>query len=59
MPEGSGQKQAPLSERPKKKPYVKPQIISEPIFETMALACSKLPGEGSQCHGPFGHPHSS
>lgn len=26
---------------PKKKPYTKPDVRSERVFETMALACSK------------------
>jgi hypothetical protein len=33
-----------------KKPYVKPEIVSEPIYETMALACGKVPGQSSQCN---------
>jgi hypothetical protein len=32
-----------------KLPYIKPAIISEPIYETFALACAKLPGQGSTC----------
>ena len=36
---------------PKKKPYVKPEVVSEPIYETMALACGKLPGQSFQCNG--------
>ena len=39
-----------------KKPYVKPQFISEPIYETLALACGKLPGGGRSCRGA---PHRS
>ncbi|MGC1107253.1 MAG: hypothetical protein WA876_12010 [Candidatus Acidiferrales bacterium] len=35
---------------PAKKPYVKPECISEPIYETMALACGKLPGQSFQCN---------
>jgi hypothetical protein len=35
---------------PAKKPYVKPEIVSEPIYETMALACGKVPGQSSQCN---------
>ncbi len=27
-----------------KKPYTKPSVESEPIYETLALACGKLPG---------------
>ena len=33
-----------------KKPYVKPACVSEPIYETLALACGKLPGQGAVCH---------
>lgn len=33
----------------KKKPYTKPACISEPIYETLALACLKLPGGGGGC----------
>lgn len=36
---------------PAKKPYVKPEIISEPIYETSALACGKMPGQGNFCIG--------
>ncbi len=34
----------------RRKPYVKPEIISEPIYETMALACGKVPGQSSACN---------
>ncbi len=34
-----------------KKPYTKPSLQSEPIYETLALACGKLPGQGSICNG--------
>jgi len=33
-----------------KKPYAKPSVTSEPIFETLALACGKLPGQGGVCN---------
>jgi hypothetical protein len=33
-----------------KKAYVKPCCVSEPIYETLALACGKLPGQGAVCH---------
>jgi hypothetical protein len=46
--QGSG---GPKSASPTKKPYVKPECVSEPIYETMALACGKLPGESFQCNG--------
>jgi len=38
-----------------KKPYAKPRIASEPIYETMALACSKV-NAGAQCPG---NPHKT
>jgi len=34
-----------------KKPYTKPSVVSEPIYETLALACTKLPGQGGLCNG--------
>lgn len=34
-----------------KKPYAKPSVQSEPIYETLALACGKLPGQGGVCNG--------
>jgi hypothetical protein len=33
-----------------KKPYEKPNVTSEPIYETLALACTKLPGQGGVCN---------
>jgi hypothetical protein len=33
-----------------KRPYTKPTVISEPIYETLALACGKLPGQGAACN---------
>jgi hypothetical protein len=33
-----------------KKPYSKPSVVSEPIYETLALACGKLPGQGGLCN---------
>jgi hypothetical protein len=33
-----------------KKPYAKPSVTSEPIYETLALACGKLPGDGGVCN---------
>ena len=35
--------------RPRKRPYEPPAIESEDIFETTALACGKLAGQGKQC----------
>ncbi|HYL46776.1 MAG TPA: hypothetical protein VE077_14410 [Candidatus Methylomirabilis sp.] len=33
-----------------KKRYVKPRCESEPIYETLALACGKHPGQSGMCH---------
>ena len=33
-----------------KKPYVKPSCVSEPIYETLALACGRMPGQQGICH---------
>jgi hypothetical protein len=33
-----------------KKSYAKPSVTSEPIYETLALACGKLPGDGGVCN---------
>lgn len=33
-----------------RKPYTKPRCTSETIYETLALACGKLPGQGGNCH---------
>jgi hypothetical protein len=33
-----------------KKPYAKPSVTSEPIYETLALACGKIPGQGGSCN---------
>jgi hypothetical protein len=41
--ETSGQKPAA------KKAYVKPGCVSEPIYETLALACGKIPGQSGIC----------
>lgn len=40
----------PEAENPKK-PYAKPAFVSEKIYETVALACGKLPGQGGFCNG--------
>ena len=39
-----------------KKPYVTPSVQTEPVFETLALACGKMPGQGGTC---IGAPHRS
>jgi hypothetical protein len=33
-----------------KRPYVKPAVVSETIFETTALACGKMLGQGGSCN---------
>ena len=33
-----------------KKKYIKPACASETIYETLALACGKLAGQGGQCN---------
>ena len=33
-----------------KKPYAKPSVVSEPIYETMALACGKLNAQSATCN---------
>ena len=35
----------------KKKSYTKPGFVSEKIYETVALSCGKLPGQGGFCKG--------
>lgn len=42
-----------------KKPYVKPSVASESIYEVTALACGKTPGAGGNCMGNQGGPHTS
>ena len=42
-------------ERPRKterRPYVAPEILSQEIFETTALACGKKVGQGGPKCGP-------
>jgi len=34
-----------------RKPYTAPRLDSEEIFETSALACGKLAGQGGSCNG--------
>ena len=33
-----------------KKPYVKPEVRHERVFETMALSCGKISGTQGGCH---------
>lgn len=46
------ERKSKTKERPErgKKPYAKPTCTSEPIFETLALACGKRPGQGGVCN---------
>ncbi len=32
-----------------KKPYTPPQVISEEVFETLALSCDKMAGDLGPC----------
>jgi hypothetical protein len=34
-----------------KRPYEPPRIESEAVFETTALACGKIGGQGGKCTG--------
>ena len=47
------QRLAPAGEpkRAAKKPYVKPEMRHERVFETMALTCGKLQTTHYGCHG--------
>ena len=38
-------------QRTPRRPYEPPAIESEDIFETTALACGKLAGQGKMCAG--------
>lgn len=53
------EKKTPSSKSPAsgdKKPYVQPNVTSEPLYETVALACGKHPAQGGSCTGA---PHRS
>ncbi len=43
------QNAATAADDSRRKPYVKPQCLSEKIFETTALSCGKLPAGGGLC----------
>jgi hypothetical protein len=51
----TGQKQRLAStddaNRKTKKPYVKPEVRHERVFETMALTCGKVQTTEHSCHG--------
>ena len=32
-----------------RKPYVKPEVRCEVVFETLALSCGKISGQGGAC----------
>jgi hypothetical protein len=38
------------SQRAAKKPYVKPEVRHERVFETMALTCGKVQTTQASCH---------
>jgi hypothetical protein len=44
-----------------KKPYTKPSVASESIYEVTALACGKTPGNPADmnCTANTGRPHNS
>lgn len=50
MPEDEKKTPGDPKDDGEKKPYSKPSVASEPIYETMALACTKLPGQGGICN---------
>jgi hypothetical protein len=56
-PTADEEKSALDSRKSAKKPYTKPAFRSEKVFETMALACAKIPHTSGGCRG--GRPHSS
>ena len=37
-----------------KRKYEPPEILSQEVFETTALACGKLPAQGGACRGAGG-----
>jgi hypothetical protein len=39
----------PQPKRGSKRKYEPPEILSQQVFETTALACSKRPGSGGAC----------
>ncbi len=51
MPEDHKNSSQPPGGNSGKKPYTKPSVVSEPIYETLALACGKHPAQGSVCRG--------
>jgi hypothetical protein len=50
MAEDKKSHSGPDDDASRKKPYSKPSVTSEPIYETLALACGKLPGQGGVCN---------
>jgi hypothetical protein len=50
MEKPGGQHQTKRPGQQAKKPYVKPQCLSEPIYETLALACGKIGGQSALCN---------
>ena len=50
-PTADEEKSALDSREPAKKPYKKPAFRSEKVFETMALACTKVANTSQRCRG--------
>jgi len=36
--------------RPARRIYERPRIVTETVFETTALACGKIAGQGGKCN---------
>jgi hypothetical protein len=50
MRKDANAEQSVKDNRPKKKPYQKPEFRYERVFETMALSCGKVNPTELQCH---------
>lgn len=53
MNSAEGKQRLTTSSEPKrtaKKPYVKPTVRHERVFETMALSCGKVQNTSGACH---------
>ena len=51
QPEGTNQPASPLeAKQPARKPYQKPAVRHEQVFETNALTCGKVQTTQAQCH---------
>jgi len=45
------EKEAQKSKGKKRKPYQKPALTAEELFEATVLSCGKTPGGGGTCRG--------